>query len=124
MTREQALQIFSQGFEAFRLRNDLTQDQVGRILGCGRANVNKIKSGKNFPSMEGVFTLIENGMTLDEIFGPELAAKLLNGNTAKAPDVPEYKPLVDMDSPEFRAGVEKILRDLEAKGYKVINPLK
>ena len=124
MTREQALQIFSQGFEAFRLRNGLTQDQVGQILGCGRANVNKIKSGKNFPSMDGVFTLIENGMTLEEIFGPELAAKLLNGNPAKATDIPEYKPLVDMDSPEFRAGVEKILRDLEAKGYKTVDPLK
>ena len=124
MTREQALQIFSQGFEAFRLRNGLTQDQVGRILGCGRANVNKIKSGKNFPSMDGVFTLIENGMTLEEIFGPELAAMLLNRNPRKATDVPEFKPLVDMDSPEFRAGVEKILRDLEAKGYKAVDPLK
>ena len=124
MTKEQALEFFATGLEKFRLRKGYTMDQLGKVIGCGRANIHKIKERKNFTSMESLFYLIEDGMTLEEIFGPELAAKLLNGNTANAPDVPEYKPLVDMDSPEFRAGVEKIMRDLVAKGYNPVNPLK
>lgn len=114
MTREKALQIFSKGFEAFRLRNGYTQDQVGEILGCGRANINKIKSGKNFPSMEGVFTLVEQGMKLEEIFGPELAEKLTAG---LEPVQVDGKPEA-YDTPEFRKGVADAIAVLMSKGVK------
>lgn len=111
MTREKALQIFSKGFEAFRLRNGYTQDQVGDILGCGRANINKIKSGKNFPSMEGVFTLVEHGMRLEEIFGAELAEKLTAG---LEPVMVNGKP-DPFDTPEFKNGVANVLAMLASK---------
>ena len=111
MTREKALQIFSKGFEAFRLRNGYTQDQVGDILGCGRANINKIKSGKNFPSMEGVFTLVEHGMKLEEIFGAELAEKLTAG---LEPVMVNGKP-DPFDTPEFKNGVANVLAMLASK---------
>jgi len=124
MTKDQALEIFSSGLEKFRHRKGYTMDQLGKIIGCGRANIHKIKERKNFTSMEGLYYLVEDGMTLEEIFGTELAAKLRNGQAKDVPYVPEYKQLVDMDSPEFRAGVEKILKELEAKGLKAVNPLK
>lgn len=122
MTRDQALAIFSRGFEAFRLRNGLTLDQLGQMLGCGRANVHKIKSGKNFPSMEGLFSLVENGMTLYEIFGTELAEKL----TAEMKEVlPDPKDETDVyNSPEFREGVAKAIAELVAKGHDAVSPLK
>lgn len=117
MTRDQALAIFSRGFEAFRLRNGLTLDQLGQILGCGRANVHKIKTGKNFPSMEGLFSR----MTLYEIFGTELAEKL----TAEMKEVLPEPGKKDMfDTPEMREIIAKTIGELVEKGYKAINPLK
>ena len=114
MTRNDALQIFSRGFENFRKRKSLTLDEVGKILGCGRANVFKIKSGSNFPSVEGIFTLVENGMRLEEIFGSDLAQKLTEG---LEPVIIDGKPDA-FDTPEFRQGVADAIAALMSKGLQ------
>lgn len=76
MTRDEAKKIFSAGFEHFLTRNSLTQEAAGALFDCSKANVNKIKSGKSLPSIESLFSLVEAGMTLEEIFGEKLARKL------------------------------------------------
>lgn len=122
MTREQALEIFARGLEHFRHRKGYTMDQLGKIIGCGRANIHKIKERKNFTSMEGLFYLIEDGMTLYEIFGTDLAEKLVEEMKEVLPEQNEKKD--NFDTPEFRDGVAKVIAELVAKGHDAINPLK
>lgn len=111
MDRQCALDIFSKGFLKFLDRNDLTLDQVGKLLGCGRANIHKIKTGKNFPSVEGIFTLVENGMRIEEIFGSDLAEKLLDG-LKPDPKIPDK-----FDDPEFKKGVQAAVAEMFANGF-------
>lgn len=75
MTREQALAILSKGIKAYRRRLCITQDRLGEMLGTGKANVSQMERGLSAPSIEGIFTLFENGMTVEEFFGKEIAAK-------------------------------------------------
>lgn len=122
MTREQALEIFARGLEHFRHRKGYTMDQLGKIIGCGRANIHKIKERKNFTSMEGLFYLIEDGMTLYEIFGTELAEKLTAEMKEVLPDPNDKNDA--FNTPEFREGVAKAIAELVAKGHDAINPLR
>ena len=82
MTREDALKIFSVGFSQFLTRKGLTLAKASEILNVSTTTIHFIKSGKNFPSVEGIFTLIDNGMKLEEIFGEERAKILYSGFNA------------------------------------------
>lgn len=57
--------------------------------------------------MEGFFTLLEHGMTLEEAFGPELAAKIvLPGQKSSIPESP-------LEKAKFvRAGLKELLAQL------------
>ena len=68
MTREEALATISKGIRAFRQRKGYTQEELGRILGNGKANISQMEHGFSAPSIDGLFTLVENGMTAEEIF--------------------------------------------------------
>lgn len=122
MDRQKALEIFSRGFNRFCDRKGLTLEAAANMLGCGSGNISKIKAAKGLTSIDKVFTLIENGMTLYEIFGTELAEKL----TAEMKEVlPDPKDETDAyNSPEFREGVAKAIAELVAKGHDAVNPLK
>lgn len=122
MTRDQALKIFSHGFEQFRLRKGYTLDQLGKVLGCGRANVHKIKEGKNFPSVEGIFSLVEDGITLEEIFGTELAKKFKSEMKEESSDASIQTNA--FNSSEFRKAVVKIIAELAAQKLNATNQLK
>ena len=112
MNRKQALEIFSKGFNKFVDRKGYTLNSVGDLLGCKSANISKIKAGKGFPSVEGIFTLIEDGMKLEEIFGSELAEKLLDGLKPE-PGLPDH-----LKTPELKEVVAQALADIIAKGTK------
>lgn len=114
MNRKQALEIFSKGFNKFVDRKGYTLNSAGDLLGCKSANISKIKAGKGFPSMESVFTLVEHGMKLEEIFGAELAEKLTAG---LEPVQVDGKPDA-FDTPEFRKGVADAIAVLMSKGVK------
>ena len=47
-------------------------------MSLSKAHVSNIKNGKNLPSAEVLFQLLEDGMRLDEAFGRELAQKLVS----------------------------------------------
>lgn len=85
MDKQTALQIMCTGLKDFRTRKGWSQDQLGQILDCGKANISNIENKKGFPAMESVFTLIENGMTLEELFGKELADKLQSPSRPESP---------------------------------------
>ena len=112
MNRKDALTIFSKGFNKFIERKGYTRETAGKLLGCKEGNISKIKAGNGFPSVEGIFTLIEDGMKLEEIFGTELAEKLLEG-LKPVPGLPEH-----LRTPEINEIVAKALTDIIAKGAK------
>ena len=119
MEKKEALEIFSYGFNRFCKRKNLTLEAAAKMLDCGSGNISKIKAGKGLTSIDKVFTLIENGMTLNELFGTELAEKLtaemykeqqhLNNNNNS------------FNSPAFREGVAKVITELVTKGLKATN---
>ena len=113
MNRNDALKIFSKGFNRFIDRKGYTRETAGALLGCKEANISKIKAGKGFPSVEGIFTLIEDGMRLEEIFGVELAEKLFQGLEPSSQGLPDH-----LNTPELKEVVAQALADIIAKGAK------
>ena len=56
MTREEAIKIFSVGFDQFLDRKGLTQEAAGDLIGCSKANINKIKNKKSLPCRKPFFS--------------------------------------------------------------------
>lgn len=59
MTREDAIKIFSSGFERFLDRSGLTLEAAGQIMDSTKANASRIKHKLGLPSVEGLFSLAE-----------------------------------------------------------------
>lgn len=85
MTREEALATISKGIKAFRQRKGLTQEELGQILGNKKANISQMERAVSAPSIDGIFTLIEHGMTAEELFGKELAARMAANSEPPSP---------------------------------------
>lgn len=104
MTREQALAIFSKGIKTFRQRKGLTQEKLGNLIGNKKANISQMERAVSSPSIDGLFSLVELGMTADEIFGKELAA-MMAANAE--PPTPMEKALL------VRQGLKELLGMLD-----------
>ena len=76
MIKKDACSLFSRGLNSYMSRKGYTLDDVAKILDITAQSVHAIRSGKTLPRFDKVFTLVENGMNLYEIFGTELAEKL------------------------------------------------
>jgi len=76
MEQAEARKIFSNGLAAFMSRKGLLLKDVAATLDITEVSISRMRSAKILPTFDKVFTLVENGMGLDEIFGSELAAKL------------------------------------------------
>ena len=122
MDRQKALEIFSRGFNRFCDRKGLTLEAAANMLGCGSGNISKIKAAKGLTSIDKVFTLIENGMTLYEIFGTELAEKLTAGMKEVLQDPNDKND--KFNDPELKKVIADTIAELVAKGYKTVDPLK
>lgn len=121
MIKKDACSLFSRGLNSYMSRKGYTLDDVAKILDITAQSVHAIRSGKTLPRFDKVFTLVENGMTLYEIFGTELAEKL----TAEMKEVLPEPGKKDMfDTPEMREVIAKTIGELVEKGYRAINPLK
>ena len=99
MTRDKAIEIFSKGFCKFLERKGITQEAAGVLMDCSKANANKIKNGHGLPSVEGLFSLVENGMTLEEIFGADLAKKLVESYKIEGADVENIDIFKELPNP-------------------------
>lgn len=76
MDRQEIIDAFCTGFNAYLVRSRQTSKELAKKISCSEANVSKWKKFKGLPSLEVVFELIKNGMTLQEIFGKDIAKKL------------------------------------------------
>jgi transcriptional regulator with XRE-family HTH domain len=122
MIKKDAYSLFSRGLNSYMSRKGYTLDDVAKILDITAQSVHAIRSGKTLPRFDKVFTLIENGMTLYEIFGTELAEKLTAEMREVLPETQEQKDA--FDNPELKKVIADTIAELVAKGYKTVNPLK
>lgn len=113
MTREEAIRIFSVGFERFLERSGLTLEAAGQIMDSTKGNASRIKQKKGLPSVEGLFSLVENGMTLEEIFGADLAKKLVESYKIEGADVENIDIFKELPNP---AGMTEEEFDQKLKG--------
>lgn len=118
MDRTKTLEIFSKGFKKFMDRKGFTRNEIAKLIDCTTGNISKMKAGTGLPSVESLFSLVENGMRIEEIFGSELAEKLIEGL------VPEPSNAEKLSKAEIREGVLEIFEELLAKGKKPVEILK
>ena len=84
----------------FLARMGMKGVELQKRLGVSSGNLSQYKSNRSNPSYTMVCKLIEEGMTADELFGPELAKKLLENGAKGGPDTD-----VLFDSEKFKKGV-------------------
>lgn len=100
MEQEKARAIFSRGLSDYMARKRFILNDVSKILDITPVSVCRMRGGAIMPTFDKVFTLVENGMRLDEIFGKELADRLVS----------EYQEERAKDSPiETAMQAKKIL---------------
>lgn len=71
----------SNGLIDFMARKDLNGSQLADILGVTKGTVSLYRSGKAIPSYSVMKTLIGLGMTLEEMFGEDMARKAVQDYT-------------------------------------------
>lgn len=71
--KKEALEIFSDGFQHFLDRTGLKVKDIASAFDLTKAAVSSWKNGVSFPDYPKIFKLLEMGMTLDEMFGVEIA---------------------------------------------------
>lgn len=88
---------------AFRKRVRLTGRELADRLGVDQTAVVAWEKGRSFPKYAICAELIRLGISLDELFGPDLGAMLAKNGDA---------PAVRLDRDEVKAAVREALRDL------------
>lgn len=97
-------------FNMFLRRKGLKQQEAADMLGVTQATISNWCKGKT-PDYGTIVKLIKQGMTLQELFGDELAAELVNNSSGVLPS------LDLLNNPELRGGMEFIVTEvLKAKG--------
>ena len=96
-------------FSAFLRRIGLaSQKELAAKLGTSDSNVSKWVAGRGYPSFELVAKLLLLGMSIEELFGKEVADKV------KVFIVSSNNSNFFYDLPEFRKSVEMVLKDHSA----------
>jgi DNA-binding XRE family transcriptional regulator len=95
--------------ESFLQRSGYNQTTLAAVLNTSSQNVNRWNTGVGKPGFEICKKLLELGMTVEELFGVEYA-KMHR----------EFKVDTSIqqifDSPEFKANLEKAVKDLKDRG--------
>jgi len=92
-------------YTAFALRLKLKQREAADLIGVKMSLIAAWSSKRAVPSYESMGKLIEAGMTAKELFGEEMAKKLLeNSNSVQTP----AKPTTD----ELKASIREVMKDL------------
>lgn len=74
--RKEVVGSFAAGLERFMARRRYTMSALAKDTGMSTANVHLLAHGRTLPSLDKVASLIEAGMTAEEVFGKELADRL------------------------------------------------
>lgn len=75
--REEILEAFSKGLKSFLDRSGISANRLAEFSGCSPSNISKMKKRQGLPSLEVLCSFIEQGMTIEEIFGKERAKILV-----------------------------------------------
>lgn len=94
---------------SFLRRKNWAQKDLAERLNVATSTVGMWCTGKSTPAYAVIVELLKLGMTIEELFGKEIADMVLknSGN-----DIMEK----GYDSPEFRKGVEETIADMKARG--------
>lgn len=68
--------------------------------------------GKSNPPYEMCKKLLELGMTVEELFGPEIAAKVVISRNPLRDAQAAYNAKINFDDPAVQAGLKKALGDI------------
>lgn len=118
MENKASFPFFCEGLTKFLKRKGFTLENMGNILGCSRVNVHNLRVGKIAPSFGIVCGLLEHGMTLEEMFGPELARRIASPAPSRPP-VPE----TPLEKARYvRAGLRELLEQLSELDARLPDP--
>lgn len=101
---------FPAGLARFMDRKKLTLEAVGSLLNCSKANAFNLRAGRISPSYGILCKLLENGMTMEEAFGGELAGKLQYKGGDAIPRMPD-SPLEK--AKWVRQGLQELLNQVQ-----------
>ena len=97
-------------FNMFLRRKGLKQQEAADRLGVTQATISNWCKGKT-PDYGTIVELIKQGMTMQELFGEEVAALLVKNSSGTLP------PQEILNNAVFRGGMEDIVMEvLKAKG--------
>ena len=99
MQKSEVYKIFSSGLSKFMDRKGYKSKEIAKILGITDASASTMANGKTLPRFEKVYTLIENGMSIDEIFGADLAKKLMDSYKIEGADVENIDIFKELPNP-------------------------
>lgn len=74
--KERAQKAFYKGLDAYMKRTGKTARSLSLEHGRSQSSIRNMINTNSLPGFDFVFSLLDNGMTLEECFGPELAAKI------------------------------------------------
>ena len=94
----------------FLKRVRMTQYDLAEKLGCNQSLVAVWCTGKGVPTYDKICKLIDLGMTAEELFGTELAEKLIFDK-----DKPIFLP-TEFNKPDLQQAVLETILDLKAQG--------
>ena len=80
-------------------RRGYKSKQIAEMLGITDASASTMVNGKTLPRFEKVFNLVEKGMTLEEIFGADLAKKLVESYKIEGADVENIDIFKELPNP-------------------------
>ncbi len=104
--------------EGFLDRLHIKGVELQKRLGLSSGAISQYKNG-NKPSYSMICKLIMEGITIDELFGKELADKLRENEKSRngTPSTDKNKDFLNSD--EFRQGVLKVLSEQQILEYKM-----
>ena len=102
--------------EGFLERTHMKGVELQKKLGLSSGMLSIYKSGKSNPSYQMLCSLIEEGMTSEEMFGTELAAKLLSNGGRKeiGPSRNEGMTEAEFDD-RIKSSLKRLLGNLDIK---------
>lgn len=101
---------------SFINRKGWKQKDLAQRVGVGTSAVGMWCTGKSFPPYESIEKLIDLGITADELLGRRLFEKLLDNSGYGKQE--EFDKSI-LDTPEFKAKVAKIFKELDEEAKNI-----
>lgn len=103
--------------QEFMDRRGLTQQQLADKIGVTRGVIGKWNTQKSDVTRENCAKLLLAGMTLEEMFGEEVAQFVTKSILENADQVVAKPPEDCRGEPKFLSGVEKSLMEMKIRGF-------